>query len=129
MRYVLCFAVISAPVFADQVPAPDYFVASAFETSTAQALAVSCSTLSIDPVAMTRYTDEVLAALEADGFNQQNLADRMADPSQAIGVLQAAFLDRHALAEGAGEDAVCAAGLREIAEGTSLGGLLTEVRP
>lgn len=129
MRYVFCLCLIAVPALADRVPAPDYFVASAFATSTAQALAVSCSTLSIDPVAMARHTDEVLAALDADGFTQDNLAERMADPSQAIGLLQAAFLDRHALADGAAEDAVCAAGLREIAESTALGGLLTEVGP
>lgn len=114
---------------ADQVPAPDYFVASAFETSTAQVIALSCSTLAIDPAAIARHTEEVLLALEADGFTSENLVDRMADPSDAVGALQSAFLARHDLADGAPEAAVCAAGEQEIAEQTALGGLLMEVTP
>ncbi|MEM7488733.1 MAG: DUF5333 family protein [Pseudomonadota bacterium] len=124
----LCMAV-AAPAAADPLPAPDYFVASAFETSTAQAIALSCSNLSVDPAAVARHSDDVMTALAADGFTAENVSERMADPSGAIATLQAAFLARHDLAEGAPEEAVCAAGRREMAEGSALGALLTEVAP
>ncbi|MEM8823933.1 MAG: DUF5333 family protein [Pseudomonadota bacterium] len=129
IRIAFAVVTLATPAAADQLPPPDYFVTSAFATSTAQAIAVSCSTLSINPVAMSQYTDAVLAALEADGFTQDNLAERMADPSDAIAVLQSDFLERHDLADGASEDRVCAAGRLEIEDGTELGALLTEVEP
>jgi hypothetical protein len=120
-------AAAAGPVAAQQVAAPDYFVASAFETSTAQALARSCTTLSIDPVAMAAHTDDVLARLDADGLAPDTLLDRMEDPSKAIATLQAEFVERHGLSDGAPEAAVCAAGRDEIERGSALGDLLTEV--
>jgi hypothetical protein len=123
----LVAAAVAGPLAAE--PAPDYFVAGAFETSTAQAIARSCTTLSIDPVASTALTDELLARLAADGLTPDTILERMDDPSAEIAVLQAGFLARHGLADGAPEGEVCAAGRREIAEGTPIGALLTPVAP
>ncbi|WGH77652.1 DUF5333 family protein [Jannaschia ovalis] len=119
---------LAAPAAAQEaVPAPDYFVEAAFLSSTAQVLALSCQTLSVDPIAIARLTDATLARLTEDGFTPENLADRMADPSDAIATLQAAFVQKHALEQGAPEAAVCAAGAAEIAEETALGTLIVEV--
>ncbi|WP_179378462.1 DUF5333 family protein [Jannaschia marina] len=112
---------------AAKVPAPDYFVASAMATSTAQILAVNCATLSINPGAMSAETGRVLDRLGEDGFTAENLVERMEDPADRIAVLQDAFLAKHDLADGAGAEAVCAAGLREISEGSEIGALLLEV--
>lgn len=128
IRPFLCLLALAAPAAAQEtVPAPDYFVETAMDTSTAQIVAVNCPTLSIDPVAMSQRTEATIAALEADGFTPENLATRMEDPSEAIGVLQNAFRARHGLSDDVTEAAVCAAGKREIAEGTALGELLVEV--
>lgn len=109
------------------IPAPDYFITAAMTTTTAQILAQSCTTLSINPVAMMQSTDGTLDALSEDGFTAENLATRMQDPSDQIAVLQRAFLEKHGLSDGATEDVVCAAGLQEIIEGTDIGALLVEV--
>lgn len=111
----------------DPRPSPQYFVDTAFETSTAQALALSCATLSVDLGAMARRTEGTLQQLTDDGFTPDNLSARMADPTDAIAALQTAFMAKHGLADGAPETAVCAAGRAEIAEGTPVGALLLEV--
>ncbi|SFJ28536.1 DUF5333 family protein [Jannaschia pohangensis] len=127
-RGLIALACVASPALAqDQVPPPDYFVTSAMETSTAQILAVNCATISINPGAMSRASEIVLDQLEQDGFTPENLVTRMADPSDAIGALQDAFLSKHGLADGATEDLVCAAAAREIEEGTGIGALLLEV--
>jgi hypothetical protein len=108
-------------------PAPDYFVEAAMASSTASAIAASCPRLSIDPAAASRESADVLARLIEDGFEPRTLTETMADPSEAIATLQRAFLAKHALAEGADQDAVCDAGLVEIAEESRIGGLLVEV--
>jgi hypothetical protein len=120
-------AALVAPAWAD--PAPDYFLDGAFETSTAQVVARACTTLSVDPVAVSARTEGLLERLAGDGFTLDNIAERMDDPSAAIRRRQAAFLDRHDLVEGAPEAEVCAAGRREIEEETAMGTLLTEVAP
>ncbi len=127
MKAVAALLISALPVVAEQVPAPEYFVTASMESSTAQALAVSCTTLSVDPIAMTRLSEDVLEQLGEDGFLPDNIAERMADPSGAIADLQSAFLARHDLADGAPEAQVCAAGRREIADGTGIGRLLVEV--
>lgn len=111
----------------EQVPAPAYFVTSAMATSTAQILAVNCPTLSIDPAAMTVETAGVLERLERDGFTPENLIERMENPEDRIAVLQEAFLAKHDLTEGATVGTICAAGLREMSEGSVIGALLLEV--
>ncbi|PWJ12479.1 DUF5333 family protein [Jannaschia seohaensis] len=107
--------------------APDYFVESVMRTSTANILAVNCAGLSVDLGAISQLSAEILDRLTEDGFTPRILAEEMADPSEAIAVLQDAFLAKHGLATGASEAAVCAAGRAEIAEGSEIGALLLEV--
>ncbi|MGB3407366.1 MAG: DUF5333 family protein [Jannaschia sp.] len=124
----LAFAVAAGPALAQQaVPAPEYFVTTVMETSTAQILAVNCSTLSVNPAEMAKRTDSVLQRLTEDGFEQETLVDQMQDPTEAIAALQDAFVARHGLRDGADQATVCAAGKVEIAEGTGIGALLLEV--
>ncbi|GIT92916.1 hypothetical protein JANAI62_33740 [Jannaschia pagri] len=119
---------LATPVAAEDLrPAPEYFVTAAMETSTAQILAVNCSTLSVDLGAMARRSEATLVRLTEDGFTPQALAEGMEDPSDAIAVLQQAFLSKHGLSDGAAESVVCDAGLAEIAEETGIGALLLEV--
>ncbi|SDZ03961.1 hypothetical protein SAMN05444004_105138 [Jannaschia faecimaris] len=128
MIRVLALMLAATPAHAqEKVPAPEVFVVSAMATSTAQILAVNCPRLSINPGAMTRETARVLDELGALGFTPENLVDRIEDPADRIEVLQTAFLTKHDLLEGATTDTVCAAGLREISEGSDIGALLLEV--
>ena len=127
MRALATLLATTVAASAEQVPAPDYFVATVVETSTAQQLALSCPTLSIDPVKAARRTEDVLTRLSEDGFTPENLETRMADPAEAIAALQNAFLAKHQLADGASTEAVCAAGKAEIAEDSAIGALLLEV--
>lgn len=128
MRMAIIALLAASPALAqDQQAAPQYFVDAAFQTSTAQVLAVNCSVLSIDLGAMARTTDATLAQLAEDGFTPENMEARMADPTDTIAAMQSSFLEKHGLANGAPETAVCAAGQREIAEDTPIGALLLEV--
>ena len=97
------------------------------ETSTAQALARSCPTLSVHLGRMAERTEAVLLQLAQDGFTPDNLAERMQDPSDAIANLQATFVAKHGLVDGAAQDVVCAAGQAEISEETAIGALLIGV--
>ena len=126
MRWA-ALALAAGPVWADGTAAPDYFVAAAFASSTAQAVARSCPDLSVDPVVAARETEAVLARLEADGFTPETIATEMADPTQAIAALQDGFRARHDLADGAPPAAVCAAGRAEIAGGTDVGRMLIDL--
>jgi hypothetical protein len=108
-------------------PAPDYFVGAAHDFTTANALAVSCTRISIDPGAAGRRSTEVIERLAADGFDPATLEQDMADPSEIFMERRAAFLEKHGLNDAAPEGAVCAAALAEIAEGTGVGALLLEV--
>lgn len=128
MIRIAALALIASPAFAQEaVPAPEFFIVSAMATSTAQILAVNCPTLSINPGAMTAEASGVLERLEQAGFTAENLVERMEDPADRIAVLQDAFLAKHDLSGGASSETVCAAGLREISEGTVIGALLLEV--
>lgn len=128
MIRVAALLLLAGPAIAqEKVPAPDFFITSAMATSTAQILAVNCPTLSINPGAMSAETRGVLERLEQAGFTPENLVARMQDPADRIALLQDAFLTKHDLADGADVDAVCAAGLREISEGSVIGALLLEV--
>lgn len=118
----------TAPALAeDAAPAPDYFVTTVMETSTAQQLAVSCPTLSVHLGRMAERTEAVLAQLTEEGFAPENLLARMEDPADRIAILQNLFMDKHGLKEDGSTTAVCAAGQAEIAEGTGIGALLIGV--
>ena len=119
---------LGAPVAAQEtVPAPVYFVEGVFASATAQAVALACPTLSVDPRAAAALSGGILARLTEDGFDPDNLLQRMEDPAPAIAALQDAFLARHGLAEGAASELACAAGEAEIAEESAVGDLLVEV--
>lgn len=111
----------------DRVAPPEYFVATAMETSTAQVLAISCPTLSVDLGAMARRTETALNQLTEDGFTPETLEQKLEDPTDAIAERQDAFMAKHGLETGAEQSAVCAAGRAEIEEGTAIGALLLEV--
>lgn len=130
---MLVLAALAAPSVAlaeeeaERRPAPDYFVATAFELQAAQAVALACPTLSIDPLAMGRRTEEALSRLTEDGFTPETIETAMEDPTEAIAALQDAFLAEHDLADGASPGTVCAAGRAERAAGSPIGALLVEV--
>lgn len=128
MRRAIALAVLVAgPALAEPRPAPDAFIEVTFATTTAQALAQACPTLSFALLKASRASGEVMAALEADGFTLDALADEMIDPAPRFETARRAFLERHDLVDGAASDAVCRAGLAEIADATQIGDFLTEV--
>lgn len=120
-------ALLAAPAAAETVPAPAYFAEGVFASSTAEALARACPTLTMDPIRAARMSEEVLRRLARDGFDPANLLTRMDDPAPAIAALQDAFLARHGLADDTSPRAACAAGHATMEEGTPVGALLREV--
>ena len=128
IRASLLLCCLATPAFAaEKVPAPTYFVSTVMETSTAQMLAVRCSTLSIHLGKAALRSESVLVQLTKDGFEPSNLEDQMQDPSADVAVLQNAFVAKHNLRGTVTEDQICAAGQIEIAEGTGIGELLLGV--
>jgi hypothetical protein len=123
---VVCCA--ATPVFAqDKVPAPEYFVDTVMATSTAQMLAVSCPTLSVDIARASLLSEGILARLAEDGFEPDTIEARMQDPSAAVGALQEAFVAKHALVGQVTAERLCEVGRMEMAEGTGIGTLLMGV--
>ncbi|WP_394196286.1 DUF5333 family protein [Litoreibacter albidus] len=116
----------AAPVMADTRPMPDYFVSALVATSAAQALALSCPTISVDPVAVVKASEVLLSQLEADGFDANDPSADMESGEDRLSEAQAAFMDKHQL-EGASGEAVCDAGRAEISQKTDIGALLVEV--
>ena len=130
MRAVAVLLALAAPAAAQEArPVPGYFVDAAMDLTAANALAVACSRLSVDPVAASARSADVIGRLEADGFDPADGGAGMADPTEIFVARRAAFLEKHGLNDAAPEDAVCAAGRAEIAEGTGIGALLLEVAP
>lgn len=125
IRAAVILCCLATPAFAaDKVPAPEYFVITVMENSTAQMLAVRCPTLSIHLGKAALRSESVLVQLTKDGFEPSNLEDQMEDPSAAVAVLQDAFVDKHDLRGTVTEAQICAVGQIEIAEGTGVGELL-----
>ena len=118
--------VVAAPAMADTRPMPDYFVSALVATSAAQALALSCKELSVDPVAVVKASEGLLNKLEADGFDPIDPIAGMESGEARLTDAQTAFMDKHQL-EGATSEVVCAAGRSEISEGSEIGALLVEV--
>ncbi|SHE46180.1 hypothetical protein BDE40_1663 [Litoreibacter halocynthiae] len=120
-------AVLAAvPAMADTRPMPDYFVSALVATSAAQALALSCAELSVDPVAIVKASEKLFTQLEEDGFDPSDPSAGMDNGDAELGAAQQAFMDKHQL-DGAGSELVCAAGRSEMSEGTEIGLLLVEV--
>ncbi|PRY21514.1 hypothetical protein CLV78_109127 [Aliiruegeria haliotis] len=112
----------------DKQPAPGYFIDTIVATTTAQNIALACPTLSFELLRASRVSGKVLEQLAKDGFDEANLEATMEDPAERIRAAQTAFLDKHDLPkQGAEFEAVCAAGLAEIAEGTEIGLYLLEI--
>jgi len=116
-------ALFAGPATAELREMPDYFVEALVATSTAQAVALSCPALSVNPIAAVQASDGLLAKLQADGIDVSDPASSFLPGDDKLAAAQTAFMDKHAL-DGAGAEAVCAAGKAEIAEGTSIGALL-----
>lgn len=108
-------------------PAPDYFVETIVALTIAQQVARSCKTLSVNPVEAQKASASVMERLAADGFNVDAPHEEMIDPSERAVEMQQAFLAKHSLVEGIGEEDVCAAGRAEMAEGSETGSYLIEV--
>ena len=120
-------AILAAvPALAETRPMPDYFVSALVATSAAQALALSCSELSVDPVAIVKASEALFDKLEADGFDPNDPSAGMDNGDAKLGAAQQVFMDKYQL-DGATGDAVCAAGRAEMSEGTEIGALLVEV--
>lgn len=119
---------LGAPALAEELrPAPGYYLDAVMDFTMAEQLARSCATLSVRADAMQARSAEVLARLQADGFDPALPNAGMEDPTMEVLARQQAFVDRHALPEAPGEAEVCAAGLAEIAAETQMGSFLTEV--
>ena len=128
MRWLATIAaVLAAPAMAQDLrQTPDYFAEAVFDLQMAQALALSCSRISLDPVAAAAHSERLLRSLERDGFPLDAPQDRMDDPDAAIRALQTAFVERYALVD-PGEQRVCDVAAAEIAAGTGIGLLLADI--
>lgn len=128
MRMVIAaFALCATPAWSELRPAPAYFLDVIVATATAQQLARSCPDVSVDPVAVSNASGDVLNRLESDGFDVTAADMGMLDASNAIKERQDAFLAKHTLFDGASTKLVCDAAQVEMAEGTQVGGYLVEV--
>ncbi len=124
--YVLATMLLATSASAELRPAPDYFVGAIISTDVAQAIAVNCPKLSINPAVAQSMSENVMAWLSEDGFDDADPVSEMVDFSDQLFALQRRFMDKHNL-EGANSAQVCAAGLKEIKAQTDIGNLLVEV--
>jgi hypothetical protein len=128
MRGLALAAILAAmPAAAQEArPTPDYFAEAVFDMSTAQALARSCTRVSVDPIAAAARSELLLTSLDRDGFSLDAPHEQMDDPDAAIRALQTAFVERYAL-DKPGEERVCDVALAEIAAGSGIGMLLADL--
>ncbi len=108
-------------------PAPDYYLDAVVAVTAAEALARSCSTLSVDPEAAVERSGAMLERLAVDGFDTTRADAGMEDPSEELNARLLALMERHGLRTGASEEAVCGAARAEMAAGGMLEGYLVEV--
>ena len=106
---------------------PEYYLDAVMDFTMAEQLARSCSRLSVRADVMQARSAEVLARLDADGFDTTRADAGMTDPTMEILQRQQAFVERHGLLEAPSEAQVCAAGLAEIASASQMGSFLAEV--
>ena len=123
----VCMIGANAVSAADR-PAPAYYLEALIDTTTAQQLALSCPSLSVDLAVMAEATGVVINRLEADGFTMTAEQTGMLSSEDALTARQQVFVAKHGL-ETPTPDLVCAAGKAEIAEGTVMGSFLIEVQP
>ena len=119
-------ALLAGPAWAQDRAAPGYYIEALVATTAAQQLALACPQVSVNPVNAKLYAEEVMARLEADGFDLTAPDLGMSDATGALEAQRLAFLNRHGLGEGAAQDVVCTAARAEIAEGGAIGHLLLE---
>ncbi|MEM9582496.1 MAG: DUF5333 family protein [Pseudomonadota bacterium] len=124
--YVLAVSLLAGPALAELRAAPDYFVGAIISTDVAQAIAVNCPKLSVNPLIAQEMSENVLAWLVEDGFDRSDPVSEMVDFSDRLQALQQRFMDKHDL-EGANSAQVCAAGFKEMKSKTDIGNLLVEV--
>lgn len=105
---------------------PNYFASAVFDLSMAQALARSCSAVSLDPVLAAKRSEALLVRLTEDGFTTTAPHEEMDDPNAAIRALQTDFVARYAIDEPS-EDEVCAIAEAEMADASGIGALLVSV--
>lgn len=128
IRALAITLVLAVPAAAQDLKEPPvYYLDAVMDFTMAEQLARSCATLSVRPDAMQARSAEVLAQLEADGFDTTRADAGMTDPSMEILQRQQAFVERHELPDAPGEPEVCAAGMAEIAADTQMGSFLMEV--
>lgn len=108
----------------DRTVAPDYYIDGVFAASMAQQIALSCPTLSVNPVATSTLSGGVLARLESEGYDITNLDFDVRAGQRALDQRVAAFGERTGLQSGALTETVCLAGQREIEAATEVGKLL-----
>ena len=129
MRALLAaVCLVASPALAQDTlrETPDYFAAAVFDVSTAQALARSCATISVDPVATVQRSEALLTQLVEDGFSTEAPHLEMDNPDAAIRELQAAFVERYGLVEPS-EERVCEVARLEITEGSGIGTILLDL--
>ncbi|MEM1065338.1 MAG: DUF5333 family protein [Pseudomonadota bacterium] len=107
-------------------PTPAYFAQAVFDLSMAQALARSCSTISVDPVKSAARAEDLLTELAEDGFDTGAPHEQMADPNAAIAALQTEFAAEYDL-QSPSEEEVCGIAGEEMAAASGIGALLVEV--
>ncbi len=126
---VISLALTAAPAAAQEAalrPTPAYFAQAVFDLSMAQALARSCSTISVDPVKSAARAETLLAELAEDGFDTGAPHEQMDNPNAAIAELQTAFAERYDL-QSPSEDEVCGIAGEEMAAASGIGALLVAV--
>lgn len=124
--YVLASLLAASPVWAEKRAAPDYFVGAIISTDVAQAIAVNCPKLSVNPAVAQAMSENVMTWLSEDGFDDADPVSEMVDFSDRLFALQERFMEKHNL-RGANSAKVCAAGFKEIEAKTDIGNLLVEV--
>ncbi len=131
IRFAAIGALTAAPAFAqDDVelrPAPEWFVEAVVAVTTAEQLARSCSTLSLEGQTVHEATTEVIVRLREAGFDTDRPDGGMEPSTEAFRAHQNAFLDKHGLSGEITEEMVCAAGRAEMAEGSKIGEYLMEM--
>ena len=109
---------------AAETAAPDYYSEALFAVSTAETLVNFCPGIGLDTAALNAAAEAVLNRLAADGIAGDAIVS-LSGVQPAVAVLQAAFTERHGLAEPS-EAAICAAARAEMADGSAIGQILTE---
>lgn len=103
--------------------APDYFIQSVFDVSTAEQLVAGCPTVSFHHEFAVTQSDLLFERLDADGLDRVTFYDNLVGVEDAVAELQTAFVATYDLATPTTAK-VCAAAMAEIEAETILGGYL-----